>query len=126
MPIYEYICEECKKRQSFLVLKLSESFREKCRHCGGSRLTRIMSRFSVVKSEESRLESWADPSRWGDLDEKDPKSMMKVMKRMGKEFGDELGGEFDQAMEEAEAELSGGGGGEGEGGEGGQEPSGLD
>ena len=118
MPIYEYICDQCGKRQSYLVLNLSEAFSEKCKFCGADRLRRIMSRFAVVKSEESRMESLADPSRWGDLDENDPGSMMKMMKKMGKEFGSELGGDFDQVMEEAEAELSGGGEEGGEGGSG--------
>jgi len=118
MPIYEYVCEGCRKRQSFLVLNTSKPFAERCRYCGESRLTRIMSRFAVVKSEESRMESLADPSKWGDLDENDPRSMMKMMKKMGREFGDELGGDFDQAMEEAESELDGGSG-EDEGGPGG-------
>jgi len=119
MPIYEYVCDKCRKRQSFLILNTSKPFTEKCQHCGSGGLTRIMSRFSVVKSEESRMESLADPSKWGDLDEKDPKSMMKMMKKMGKEFGDEMGGDFDQTMAEAEAELeSGGTGANGPGGSG--------
>jgi hypothetical protein len=50
------------------------------------------------------MESLADPSKWGDLDEKDPKSMAKMMKRMGKEFGEEMGDmnmdEMEQAIEE--------------------------
>jgi len=109
MPIYEYICDKCRKRQSFLILNTSKPFAEKCQHCGSGGLTRIMSRFSVVKSEESRMENLADPSKWGDLDEKDPKSMMKMMKKMGKELGDGMGGDFDQTMAEAEAELESGG-----------------
>ena len=65
-------------------------------------MSRILSRVRVIRSEESRLESLADPSKWGDLDEKDPKSMAKFMKRMGKEMGEDLGeemGDLEQALE---------------------------
>jgi len=55
----------------------------------------------VVKSEESRLESLADPSKFGDLDENDPKSVARFMKRMGKELGEDLGEDFDQMVDEA-------------------------
>jgi hypothetical protein len=53
-----------------------------------------MSRFAAPKSEDARLESLADPSRFGDLDESDPKSMERFMKRMGQEMGEDLGGEL--------------------------------
>jgi hypothetical protein len=39
----------------------------------------------------------------GDIDENDPKSVARMMKRMGKEMGDEFNGpEFDEAVEELE------------------------
>jgi hypothetical protein len=75
---------------------------------------RLMSRFATVKSEDARLESLADPSQYGDLDENDPKSVARFMKRMGQEMGEDLGDDLDAAMDEAMAE-----GGEGMGEEGG-------
>jgi len=47
------------------------------------------------------MESLADPSKWGGLDEKDPKSMAKWMKRMGKELGEDMGEDVDQMVDEA-------------------------
>lgn len=64
-------------------------------------MTRVLSRVRVIRSEESRMESLADPSKWGDLDEKDPKSMAKWMKKMGKELGEDMGEDVDQMVEEA-------------------------
>jgi hypothetical protein len=61
-----------------------------------------MSRFAAPKSEEARLESLADPSNFGDVDENDPQSMARFMKKMGKEMGEDFGDEFDQALEESE------------------------
>lgn len=78
-------------------------------------MTRVLSKVRVIRSEESRMESFADPSKWGDLDEKDPKSMAKMMKRLGKEFGEELGEDADQMVDEAmEEEMKLGTNGESE------------
>jgi hypothetical protein len=64
-------------------------------------MSRVLSRVRVIRSEENRMESLADPSKWGDLDEKDPKNMAKWMKRMGKEMGEDLGDDVDQMVDEA-------------------------
>ncbi len=105
MPIYEYVCQQCGRKNSFLVF-LNQQFSPTCNRCGSQELRRIMSRFAAVRSEESRLESLADPSKWGDLDENDPKSMVRFMKKMGRELGDEMGEDYDQLIEEAEAEAA--------------------
>src|SRR5271170_3551366 len=103
MPIYEYECEKCRKRTSFLTTRVSEKVDAKCKHCGSAKMHRLMSRFAMPRSEESRLDQLSDPSKFSDLDEKDPKSVARMMRNMGKEMGDEFGGaEFDQAIDELE------------------------
>ena len=74
---------------------------------------RLMSRFAAVRSEETRLERLADPSRLGDLDENDPKSVARWMKKMGGELGEDMGEDVDQMVEEAMEEESRGEIGEG-------------
>ena len=64
-----------------------------------------MSRFATVKSEEARLDALADSSSVGDLDENDPASVARFMKKMGTEFGDDLGEDFESAVDEAMAET---------------------
>jgi putative FmdB family regulatory protein len=104
MPIYEYECEKCRKRTSVLTTRVSEKVDATCRHCGSSKMRRLMSRFAMPRSEDSRLDQLADPSKFSDLDEKDPKSVARMMRKMGKELGDEFGGpEFDEAVDELEA-----------------------
>jgi len=71
-------------------------------------MTKILSRVRVIRSEESRMESLADPSKWGGLDENDPKSMARWMKKMGKELGEDMGEDVDQMVEEAMEEEMGG------------------
>lgn len=118
MPIYEYYCQDCRRRVSVLVRSISRPGTPMCPRCGGPHLERLMSRFSRVRSEDARLDSLADPSSFGDLDENDPKSVARWAKKMGKEMGEDLGEDFDQVMDEAMAEEAGGKeGGEGAGGD---------
>jgi hypothetical protein len=72
-----------------------------------------MSRFATVKSEDARLDSLSDPSGLGDLDENDPQSVARFVKKMGQEMGEDLGEDLDAAMDEAMAEGDGPGGDEG-------------
>lgn len=122
MPIYEYRCNTCRKRVSILTLRVSEEVEPECDKCGSKSLSRLMSRFAMPKSEEARLDALSDPSSLSGLDENDPKSMARWMKKMGKEMGEEFSGDdFDQMVDELEAgnmpEDDGGmGGGDGLGG----------
>jgi len=104
MPIYEYECADCRRRVSLLIRSISAAAAPACPRCGGTSLTRLMSRFATVKSEDARLESLADDGSFGDVDENDPASVARFMKKMGKEFGDELGDDFESAVDEAMAE----------------------
>jgi putative FmdB family regulatory protein len=113
VPIYEYECQGCRRRVSLLVRSLAGHIVPRCPRCGSAELSRLMSRFATVKSEDARLESLGDPSQYGDLDENDPKSVARFMKRMGQEMGEDLGDDLDAAMDEAMSEPGDEGGGEG-------------
>jgi len=108
VPIYEYHCQDCRRRVSILVRSIVNPGKPTCPRCGGHRLERLMSRFARLRSEDDRLDALADPSSFGDLDESDPKSVARWAKKMGKELGEDLGEDFDQMMEEAvEEEATG-------------------
>ncbi len=103
MPIYEYRCRKCGKRFSVLTLRVSERPAAQCDKCGSRAADRLMSRFAMPKSEEARMESLADPSALQGIDESDPKSVARWMRKMGTEMGEDVAGEdFDQMMEEVE------------------------
>ena len=95
---------------STLVLSQARAAEVACKHCGSADLERLWSRFSSPKSEEARMESLADPSALGGLDENDPRSVAKFMKKMGQEMGEDVG-DIEQAMEEESAGGLGNGGG---------------
>ena len=108
MPIYEYRCDGCGKRFSVLTLRVSEKVDPRCEHCGSTKARRLMSRFAMPKSEEARMAALEDPSSLSGIDENDPKSMARWMKRMGQEIGEDAG-EMDEMIDQIE---SGGGDGE--------------
>lgn len=105
MPIYEYRCHDCRRRVSILWRSLSEaqSGEAHCPRCGGTRLTRLVSRVAVLRSEEARLDALMDTDSLGDLDENDPKSIARWMRKMSKELGEDAGEEFDEVVDRLEA-----------------------
>jgi putative FmdB family regulatory protein len=108
MPIYEYRCRDCRKRTQVLTLSVGAAVEARCRHCGGTNLEKLVSRVAFLRSEESRLESLADPSNLTGLDENDPKSVARWMKKMGREMGEDMDGDFEQEVERASEEAGGG------------------
>lgn len=104
MPVYDYKCRQCKKRTS---LRLSyaeyDTAHPTCRHCGSEDLQRLISRVRIMKSEDSRLDDLADPANFSDLDENDPRSIGRYMRKMSSELGEDLGPEFDEVVGRLEA-----------------------
>ena len=105
MPIYEYRCADCRRRVSVWWRTFSEAAdgQPSCPRCGGTNLSRLVSRVAVVRSEDSRLDDLADPTAYGDLDENDPRSIGRWMRRMSNEMGEDLGDEFGQVVDRLEA-----------------------
>jgi len=104
MPTYDYRCNDCGKRN--LIYQAYEDYGVipvVCKYCSGEKLERIISRIRVARSDESRIESLADPRAWGDLDESDPRSMAKMMRKMGSELGEEMPPEFDEVIDRLES-----------------------
>ena len=95
MPLYEYRCTSCKKRVTILTLRASEEVDAVCDRCGARTLERLMSRFAMGRSDEARMDALADPSNLSGLDENDPSSVARWMKKMSREMGDEVGGGSD-------------------------------
>jgi hypothetical protein len=57
-----------------------------------------VSRVRVIRSEDSRLDDLDDFSDMPDLDENDPKSLGRFMRKMSAEVGEDLGPEFDEVV----------------------------
>ena len=100
MPIYEYRCTACRRKVTVLTMRVSEAVDPVCEHCGSHDLTRLLSRFAMVRSEDARLDDLTNDAALGDVDESDPKSMARWMKKMGSELGEDLGDDFDAMTDE--------------------------
>ena len=116
MPIYEYRCGACRRRVSVFQRSMSVSTSPRCPNCGAGDLTRLISRFAVVRGEEALLGSLDDESLLSGVDEKDPRSVAAWARKMSSRFGEDLGGDFEEAIQEMESGAGSlddeGGGGE--------------
>jgi len=127
MPVYEYFCPACQIKVGVRLSYAEYGVKKPvCPVCGGKNLKRLIGRVRIAKSEDRRLEDMSDPSLFGDVDENDPKSIGRALKKMGREMGEDLPPEFDEitarleagedpeAIEKSMPELGGEGGGEDE------------
>lgn len=107
MPIYEYNCQDCNRRVSLLWRSYADAQSREaiCPRCGGKDLTRLISRVAVLRSEGSNLDDVSGPDDMiGEgLDENDPKSLARFMRKMADETGEDLGPEFEEVIGRLEA-----------------------
>ena len=103
MPIYEFACPACRKQVSVFQRSVSTAVAATCPECGGTELTRLISRFSFRRS----LPDFDDMSGMDDmmdgLDEDDPKSVARWARRMGDAMGEDLPPDFDEQVRRMEA-----------------------
>jgi len=89
MPIYEFKCEDCGRLSSVFVKSMSSELLAACKHCGGQRLSRAVSRFAYHKSEQTILEEYgAEPKRPEDY--RDPRQIGRWVERKFQEYGMEV------------------------------------
>lgn len=116
MPIYEYECEKCRRVLNFLVRNVKEHKSPVCPKCGHKKMRRVLSRFAAVRKgagagqEASRdTTSPGGPERMPDmsllegLDENDPRSMGRVMRKLTEESGEQMPPEVDEMCRRLEA-----------------------
>lgn len=76
-----------------------------CSRCGGKNVRRRLTRVRIAKSEDSRMEDLANPSALEGLED-DPRALGRMMRKMGKEMGEDLPPEFDDVVDRLEAGQS--------------------
>jgi putative FmdB family regulatory protein len=106
MPNYEYRCLNCRKRfEIFFTYSQYGTQPIVCPHCKSENVQRKVGRIRVARSEESRMDSFSDPSSLDGLDE-DPRALGKMMRKMSGELGEEMGPEFNEVVGRLEAGQS--------------------
>ena len=118
MPIYEYRCLDCKRKVSIFWRSLSavDETKARCSRCGSPKLTRLMSRARMVRGSNNSAgaanESGPDLPEGAEermmqelqsIDENDPRSLGRFMRRMAAETGESLGEEFEEVVGRLEA-----------------------
>lgn len=103
MPLFEYRCQNCRRRVTVLVRTPSQDTTPLCEHCGSPNLSRLISRFAVHRSAGDSLDWAPDSEAFGDVNPEDPKAMAGWMRRMQKEMGEESTPEFEEMVDEMES-----------------------
>ncbi len=97
MPVYEYRCEACGASFGVLFWPPDQPV-PRCPRCGSRQARRLMSRVSVLRGEEARLERLAEGA--AGLDESDPTSLARWAREVGRDLGEDVSGRVDRALEE--------------------------
>lgn len=106
MPFYPYRCLNCRKR--FDVFMTYQEYGSKpvhCPHCASDQVQRRITRVRVARSEDSRLDDFADPSGLEGLED-DPRAMGQMLRKMSREAGEDMGPEFDEVIGRLESGQS--------------------
>ena len=105
MPVYEYECEKCRRVSSFLVRNPASHKPPACPRCGHPETARLFSRFAAVKSGRAGSADGSGPdlSAMDGLDENDPRSLGRAMRKMAEETGEAMPPEMDQMVRRLEA-----------------------
>jgi len=74
-----------------------------CPNCGGSDLSRLVSRFAVVRNEDQMLDSLDDDALLSGVDENDPRSVAAWARKMQSKMGEEVEPEFEEMLDRMEA-----------------------
>lgn len=99
MPYYDFRCHDCgRPLRLFYTYSEYDTAKPECYHCGSANVKRRIGRIALAKSEDARLDALADDSMLAGLDEEDPRSLGRFMRKMSGEMGEDLGEEFDEVV----------------------------
>ena len=101
MPLHEYACKQCGRKDTRLVLKKGDEEALRCRHCGSDQLKRLISRVAIHRTEADRLAALDTRKQPDESYYSDNRNIgLRAKKRM-KELGVDLGDAFEEKLEKA-------------------------
>jgi len=108
MPIYEFFCPNCGKRESLFLRHIGSPPTPSCPSCGHKQMTRLFSPFAYHKSVKDVHEWSGEPDRPGPDYYKDPRNIGRWVEKKFKEFGVEMPSQVKDMIQAArEGELPG-------------------
>ncbi len=100
MPIYEYRCRACRRRTSVFVRSFAAPDSAACEHCGSPDTSRVFSRVAVLRPDNSDFPT--DEGGALDVDENDPRSVTRWLRKMSRETGEPLDGQMEEELDRME------------------------
>ena len=102
MPIYEFICEDCRKRMSLLIRDTSAPFVPECSSCGNVDLSRVISGFAYHKSLKTVWEENGNPTTHPSDDYyRDPRNIGRWAERKFQDMGQEIPSQIQEKIQAA-------------------------
>jgi putative FmdB family regulatory protein len=102
MPIYEFICQNCQRRVSFLVRDISAPFVPKCSFCGSANLSRLISGFAYHKTLQTVWEESGEPKvQPGENYYKDPRNIGRWVEKKFQNMGEEMPSQIQEKIQAA-------------------------
>ena len=102
MPIYEFICQNCHRRVSFLVRDISAPFAPKCSSCGSTNLSGAVSGFAYHKRLKTVWEESGEPTmHTGEDYYRDPRNIGRWVEKKFQNMGQELPSRIQEKIQAA-------------------------
>lgn len=103
MPVYEYLCRNCRRRPSFFMHGFSPPAKAVCPFCGSENLLRLFSSFALQKSDKAVYEDILSDSRLvNGMLRNDPRALAEWSKKMGEATGEGVGPEYEDMLQRME------------------------
>jgi putative FmdB family regulatory protein len=101
VPIYEFRCKACRRRSSVFVRSATAAVAPpNCEHCGSKKTERIFSRVAVHRGLDGMEGA---ESGLGDVDESDPRSVARWVRKMSQDMGEPLDADQQSELERMES-----------------------
>lgn len=101
MPLYEYRCDACSAVGQVLTRTLSEEPRPVCARCGGTSMTRLMSRVARIRTTGEVWEASGTPDAPGADYYRDPRNIGRKVEQDFQRYGVDLPHEVKEKIDAA-------------------------
>ncbi len=106
MPIYEYRCNNCRRRVEVFVQGFSSPPNPTCTRCGSKNLDRIFSKFAVRRSKSDKSvydDILSDSKLTRGLMRNDPRALAEWSRKMSRAADEDSTPETEELMDRMEA-----------------------
>lgn len=106
MPIYEYRCDNCRRKVEVFVRDPSLSSSARCSQCGGEDLTRVFSKFAMRRSKSDKSvydDILSDSKLTKGLMQNDPRALAEWSRKMSRAADEDVTPETEELMDRMEA-----------------------